>query len=105
MFVEATNCKSCGIIIKNSSIKEPRRAFCKYCYKQENKEIWEWKKDIVNEQRRPLRRKPKEEKNCICCNEKFETAKKQQVTCGKTECQKLMKNIKARIKRKEKNAN
>lgn len=99
-FQEATNCKSCGIIIKNSSIKEPKRAYCKYCWKHEEKEFWIFKKDIVNEKRRPLRRKPQEEKNCICCNEKFLTAKKYQITCGKDVCQKLLKNIKAKIKRK-----
>lgn len=101
-FQEAIYCKSCGIIIKNSSLKQPKRAYCKYCYKQETKEIWEWKKDIENDRRRPLRRLEQTSKTCICCGKEFETARKQQVTCGSDECQKMMKNIKAKIKRKNK---
>lgn len=100
-FQPAKYCKSCGVIILNSSIKEKNRAFCKYCYKQEEKEDWLFKKDIVNAARRPLRRKPQEEKTCVCCNTKFSTAKKYQITCGKIECQRLLKNVRAKIERRK----
>lgn len=100
-FQEAIYCKKCGIIIKDSSIKVQKRAFCKYCFKQENKELWQFKKDIVNEKRRPLRRKEQIKKICICCNKEFETAKQKQLTCGSAECQKAMKNAKNRIMMRE----
>lgn len=93
-------CKTCGIIIKNSSIKEPRRMYCKYCYKQENKKAWDWKKDLINEIRRPLRRLEQRTGLCICCNKEYTTAREKQVTCGDDKCQKIMKNTKAKIKRR-----
>ena len=101
-FVEATHCKSCGIIIKGSSIKQKRRAFCKYCYKKECQESWVFKKDIVNEERRLLRKKQQIEKTCICCGKKYKTAYLDQKTCGNMDCQNLMKKIQERIQRKEK---
>lgn len=104
-FEPAIYCKMCGIIILNSSIKEKRRAYCRYCYKQETKEIWQWKKDIENEKRRPKRRKEQRIGKCICCSATFETARKNQVTCGKKECKDLMKNVKAKLARREKNKN
>lgn len=94
-------CKTCGIVIKNSSIKQKNRTYCKYCFKDETKRVWEFKKDIINPKRKVIRRLPREKKKCICCNKEFETARKQQVTCGDIKCQKAMKNAKNRINLKE----
>ena len=104
-FQPVEHCKKCGIIILNSSIKEPNRAYCKYCYKEEEREIWEHKKDIVNAKRRPLRRKKQRTDKCICCGDEFTTAREKQVTCGKIECQRLMKNVKAKMGRRGKCTN
>lgn len=101
-FSEATHCKVCGIIIKNSRFKQKSRALCIYCHKREAVQRWEERKDKVNEMRRPLRRKPKTSKVCICCSVEFETARPFQKTCGSKECQALFKKVLDKIARKEK---
>ena len=94
-------CRKCGIIILNSSLKVKNRAFCKYCFKTVVSEIWQLKKDKANARRRPLRRLPQSQKNCLVCNKTFSTAKKEQYTCGDDFCQKKLKNARARIKARE----
>ena len=94
-------CRKCGIIILNSSLKVKNRAFCKYCFKTVVSEIWQLKKDKANARRRPLRRLPQSQKNCLVCNKSFLTAKKEQYTCGDDFCQKKLKNARARIKARE----
>lgn len=100
-FQQKLQCRECGIIILNSSLKVPNRALCKYCFKTVNAEIWQSKKDIVNARRRPLRRLPQSQRDCLVCSKPFSTAKKEQVTCGDDFCQKKLKNARARIEARE----
>lgn len=102
LFVEATYCTGCGIIIKDSSIKYDGRALCKYCYKTYCSDRWLLVKDERNEKRRAVRKKKQYNYRCLCCGKEFISARKNRLTCGDSNCQKSLKRAQERIKRKEK---
>lgn len=74
---------------------------CKYCYKRSCRDRWEDTKDFANEKRRFHRKKPKTEKSCLICNQKFETARPTQKVCSDEECQKHYARLCNRIYRRK----
>lgn len=103
-FVESVYCSGCGIIIKDSSIKYDGRALCKYCYKSYCRDRWLLIKDERNEARRAVRKKKQYNYKCLCCSTEFISGRKGRLTCGNPECQKILKKVQEKIKKREKEA-
>ena len=96
-------CRKCGIIILNSSLKVKNRAFCKYCFKTVVSEIWQLKKDKANARARIKAREERKfyTKNCLICKSEFVTTQPRKLNC-KDECIREYKNNKKKKLQNEK---
>jgi hypothetical protein len=87
-------CPVCGII-PGEALKVPNRKtnMCKVCRKVEVQELYAFKKDVYNANRRLKRNKQPETKECLVCLKEFETTRSRQILCEDENCKKEWKKV------------
>lgn len=94
-------CNECGMKITDMNRYEKKQInTCRFCYLRKCRESWQETKDFYNERRKIKRRKPKEERECIICEDRFQTAYPHKKCCDNPECYKKYKKMIDRIWRK-----